>query len=125
MSKQVQSFPATIVTPVRDFLKDQLKRLQSTKKKVAESDPFINETRVTDNAALDTEAEEQFGHAMASAMKSRLDKKIIQTRRALARIRIGKYGICEVCGRMIDTDRLMIYPEATKCINCERKKLKR
>jgi len=30
-------------------------------------------------------------------------------------IKIGKYGICEDCGQMIDTDRLIIYPETTLC----------
>ena len=35
------------------------------------------------------------------------------------------YGICEDCGKMIDTDRLMIYPEATLCVSCEAKKEKK
>ncbi len=30
-------------------------------------------------------------------------------------LRIGRYGICEDCGKMIDTDRLMVYPETTLC----------
>ncbi|KKQ75853.1 MAG: Transcriptional regulator, TraR/DksA family [Candidatus Woesebacteria bacterium GW2011_GWB1_38_5b] len=114
-------FPASLVAPVRVFLKDQLERLKSNRKKIDESDPFKNESRVEDSVALDTDAEEQFGHAMTGALKDQLDRRIIQTRKALTRIKIGKYGICEVCGSMIDTDRLMAYPEATKCINCERK----
>ena len=65
-------FPASLVAPVRVFLKDQLERLKSNRKKIDESDPFKNESRVEDSVAL-------------------------------------------------DTDRLMAYPEATKCINCERK----
>lgn len=123
--KESIQFPQKLVMPVAEFLRDQLVRLQVNKRKVAETDPFKSESRVTDNAALDTEAEEQFGHAMTSAMKTELNRRIIQTRRALARIKIGKYGICESCGNMIDTDRLMIYPEATKCINCERKRTKK
>lgn len=119
------SFPASLVAPVGALLREQLTKLQSNKRKVDETDPFKSEVRVTDNAAVDTEAEEQFGHAMTSAMKRELDRRMIQTRRALARIKIGKYGICEVCGKMIDTDRLMIYPEATKCINCEKNKRKK
>lgn len=123
-AKEPISFPATLVAPVGDFLKDQLQRLKTNKAKVEESDPFQGVSRIEDNAALDTEAEEQFGHAMTSAMKKQLDRRIIQTRRALTRIKIGKYGICEICGNMIDTDRLMVYPEATRCINCEKKKKK-
>lgn len=124
MKAQIK-IPSDLLEPIGKILRDQLKRLEQNKKKVDETDPFKNESRITDNAALDTEAEEQFGHAMSSAVKSQLNRRIIQTRKALARMRMGKYGICEVCGNMIDTDRLMIEPVATKCINCERKKKSR
>lgn len=115
-------FPASVLAPVAAFLSSRLKKLERNKKDIEEGDPFASEARVSDNAAPDTEAEEQFGHAISSGVKEQIERKIIQTRRALARIRIGKYGICEKCGNMIDTDRLMIYPEATRCVNCERKK---
>src|SRR6266404_7283015 len=106
-------FPSSVLAPVRSFLVGQLKTLKKQKKNLKEEDPFSNSARVDDNAALDTEAEEQFGHARISAIRSELDKKIIQVRKALTRVKVGKYGICENCGNMIDTDRLMVYPEAT------------
>jgi len=115
-------FPATVLLPVSSFLQDQLKRLERQKRDLKEEDPFSNASRVDDNAALDTEAEEQFGHARTSAIRSELDKIIIQVRKALTRVKIGKYGICENCGKMIDTDRLMVYPEATRCVSCEKKR---
>jgi RNA polymerase-binding transcription factor DksA len=115
-------FPMTVLKPVQDFLNDQLKQLQLNKKKLSKEDPFKNKARVDDNAAADTEAEEQFGHARVSAIKEQIDRRMIETRKALTRIKIGKYGICINCGKMIDTDRLMVYPEAVRCINCERKK---
>lgn len=115
------SFPARLVEPVAGFLHDQLKKLERRKKDIKEEDPFSDESRVTANAAPDTEAEEQFGHARTSAIRDQLDRKIIQTKKALSRIKLGKYGICENCGKMIDTDRLMIYPEATFCVSCEKK----
>lgn len=117
-------FPANLLTPIGHFLSAQLNKLEGNKKKLEQEDPFSNESRATDNAAPDTEAEEQFGHARTSALKEQIDRKIIQTRKALSRIRIGKYGICESCGKMIDTDRLIVYPEATICVNCEAKKEK-
>lgn len=119
--EQTIKFPASVLKPVGDFLAGQLKSLEKNKEKLSESDPFSDEGRVISNAAPDTEAEEQFGHALTSAVKERIDRKIIQTRKALTRIKIGKYGICENCGKMIDTDRLMVYPEATRCIKCEAK----
>ena len=117
-----QGFPQKLIAPIGDFLSDQLSRLERRKKEVESDDPFRDTRRLTDNASPDNDAAEQFGHARVSAIRSELDRKIIQTRKALSRVRVGKYGICENCGNMIDTDRLMIYPEATFCINCEKKK---
>ena len=114
-------YPANVLSPVKSALREQLKSLRKRKKEVEETDPFENEARISDNASPDAEAEEQFGHARYSAIKEQLERKIIQTRKALARVKVGEYGICEDCGEMIDTDRLMIYPEATLCIKCETK----
>lgn len=115
-------FPASVLAPVNSFLKDQLRRLERQRNALKEEDPFSNGNRTEDNAALDTEAEEQFGHARTSALREQIDKRRIQIRKALTRIKIGKYGICENCGKMIDTDRLMVYPEATRCVSCEKKR---
>jgi len=79
---------------------------------------------LNDNAAIDADAAEQIGHIQASAFRHTYDKATIQIKKALARIKIGKYGICENCGQMIDTDRLMVMPEMTLCINCEKKREK-
>ena len=121
ISKEKKSFrfPQSVLKPVGDFLTGRLATLEKRKKNIDDSDPFNDEARVSSNAAIDTEAEEQFGHSMSSALKEQLDRRMIQTRKALTRIKLGKYGICENCGKMIDTDRLMIYPDATYCINCE------
>lgn len=111
-----------LIRPVSSFLSSQLKRLERTKREIAKDDPFKNTDRLTDNAAPDADAEEQFGHARSTAIREQLDWTIIQTRRALARVKLGQYGVCERCGNMINTDRLMIKPEATLCIKCESKK---
>jgi len=108
-------FPTSLLSPVAGFLKARLKSLSRRKEAISKEDPFKDPSRVTDNAAPDTEADEQFGHARTSAISSEIGKRMIQVRKALTRIKIGKYGICEECGQMIDTDRLMIYPEATLC----------
>jgi len=117
-------FPARLLSPVYRFLSNNLKTLLKRRKEIEKEDPFKDTTRLIDNASPDTDAAEQFGHARTSAIKEQLDKKIIQTRKALTRIKIGKYGICEDCQEMIDTDRLMIYPEATLCAKCQAKREK-
>jgi RNA polymerase-binding transcription factor DksA len=117
-------FPASVVAPVSDLLAGRLKTLEKRKKEISREDPFKDTERVNDNAAPDVEADEQFGHARTSAIKSEIGRTIIQLRKALTRIKLGKYGICEECGKMIDTDRLMIYPEATLCTEDSKKREK-
>lgn len=122
--KGIILYPAKIVAPIGKFLQDRIKLLERRKKDIEKEDPFKDTSRIVDNASPDTEAAEQFGHARTSAIREQIDRKIIQTKKALSRIKVGKYGHCEDCNGMIDTDRLMIYPEATLCVKCERKKEK-
>ncbi|OGM08627.1 hypothetical protein A2159_03710 [Candidatus Woesebacteria bacterium RBG_13_34_9] len=122
IARNVITFPAKVLIPVQKFLQARLKKLEKTKNQVEKEDPFKDASRLIDNASPDTDAAEQFGHARISAIKEQLERRIIQTRKALTRIKIGKYGICEDCGMMIDTDRLVIYPEATFCAKCQKKR---
>ena len=108
-------FPANLLVPVGKFLQQRLQYLEKRKNEIETSDPFKNSDRASDNASPDADAEEQFGHARTSAIKNEMDRKIIQTRKALTKIKLGNYGVCEDCGEMIDTERLMIYPDATLC----------
>ena len=120
----VTKFPSNLLKPVGDFLTASLATLKVNKKKISSEDPFNDKQRTLDNASPDTEAEEQFGHARVSAIKEELNRKSNQIKKALNRVKLGKYGICEECGKMIDTDRLAIFPEATMCIKCEKKREK-
>lgn len=123
MSDKIK-FPANLLFPIGKFLQARLGGLEKRLKEVEGDDPFKDTSRLIDNASPDTDAAEQFGHARTTALKAELTKKIIQTKKALSRIKWGKYGVCEDCGGMIDTDRLMVYPEATKCVKCEAKREK-
>jgi RNA polymerase-binding transcription factor DksA len=117
-------FPANLLTPVAAVLRGKLQTMEKRKKEVSQEDPFKDTERTNDNAASDIEADEQYGHARSFAIKNEISRGIIQIRKALTRIKLGKYGICEVCGNMIDTDRLIIYPEATLCTKDSKKKEK-
>ncbi len=117
-------FPSNVLTPVARFLTARLHTLEKRKKEISKEDPFADTSRVDDNAAPDIEADEQYGHARTSAIKKEISKNIIGVRKALTRIKIGKYGICEECGQMIDTARLIAFPEATLCAKDARKREK-
>jgi RNA polymerase-binding transcription factor DksA len=118
------AFPAGVLTPVSNFLTAKLSTLEKRKKEISKEDPFANERRLDDNAAPDTEADEQFGHARTSAINKELSRNIINIKKALTQIRLGKYGICEECHQMIDTERLIAFPEATLCAKCAAKREK-
>lgn len=120
--KKQNIFPSQILKPIVKFLHLEEKKLEERKKSFDKADPFSNTDRLSDNAAVDTDADEQFTHARIEAMKKEVDRKLINIKKALAQIKIGKYGICENCGKMIDTDRLMVKPEATLCVICEKEK---
>ena len=120
----VPRFPRNLLVPVGNFLQNKLRDLKKRKKDISSEDPFKDPSRTTDNAATDTEAEEQYGHARTSALRTEINRKIVQVRKALTRVKIGKYGICEDCGQMIDTDRLLIFPEAVLCAKDARKREK-
>lgn len=119
--QNIFAFPKRFLAPIGEFLSGRLKSLEERRSKIEKDDPFVS-GRSENFASPDTTAAEQFGHARVEALRHEMDRKIIQVRKALARVRVGSYGLCESCGRMIDTDRLVIYPETTLCIECERKK---
>ena len=85
-------------------------------------DPFNDGDRLNDNAAVDADAAEEFGHDRVSALKLEVDKTLINIRKTLTKIKLGRFGLCDNCGRMIDTDRLAIDPTVSKCIRCAAEK---
>lgn len=121
-SMQVVQIPRYLLDPIGKFFKDQLKSLEHRKKDIEEEDPFSDADRLVDNASPDTDAAEQFGHARAAAIKEQLERKIVQTQKAMTKVKRGTYGVCEDCGGWIDTDRLMVYPEAEYCAKCKKKR---
>jgi len=48
-------------------------------------------------------------------------EELNQIEDALRRIKAGKYGFCESCGRRIAKARLMALPFATLCVDCKLK----
>jgi RNA polymerase-binding transcription factor DksA len=121
-TKTKSSLSQKFVTPVANMLRDQLKKLEKRKREIDKDDPFKNADRMNENTSMDDTATEQFGHAQVVAMKEQIDRRIVQIRKALTMIKVGKYGVCDDCGKMIETKRLMFEPEATFCASCQGKR---
>ena len=117
------NYPEELLTPIREFLNQKKQELIERKQRLADEDPFSDpDSRLSNNAAIDADAAEQFGHENTLAMRDEIDRKLAEVERAIARVESGKYGTCTSCGKMIDTDRLTVDPTAEYCVDCQQKK---
>lgn len=107
---------------VREVLAQKKRELEARFRQLSVEDPFADKTRLIDNASSDTEAREEVGHERAEALKNEIGKNIALVKKALSRLGIGKYGLCENCNKPIDKARLQIVPQAVLCIECEQNK---
>lgn len=114
-------FPLRVLRPIWGYLKREEKKLVKRKEDIKKEDPFADTSRLGDNAP-DTDAAEQFGHARVSALLLEINKNLIRVRKALTRIKMGRYGVCKGCREMIDTDRLAADPTVEYCLKCKRKR---
>lgn len=94
----ILNLPKRLLEPIRIFLEKEIVKMKRTEKKLHKND-------------FETEVKAKF-----------MKKQIVQLRKALTMIKMGKYGICESCGKMIDTDRLAVKPDSTICIKCEKER---
>ena len=122
--KMIQ-FPDNVLVQIKKFLESRRKDLEKQLTGLKREDPFEDKDRLMDAASEDTVAQSKAGHERTTALVNQINVALIQTRKALAKMKIGKYGICENCGNMIDTDRLTVMPAATFCMTCEKKREKK
>lgn len=113
------NFPEKLLLPIKNFLENELVKLKRQKKSLKNADPFMDSARSVENS-LEEDVDEQLGHFDSEVKVNFIDKRMVQLRKALTRMKIGKYGLCEKCGKMIDTDRLAITPDATTCVKCSK-----
>lgn len=59
------------------------------------------------------------------SLQKNLKNLIKETKEALKRVESGKYGICTSCKQPVETGRLKIYPSASICVSCVRKKFRK
>ncbi len=59
---------------------------------------------------------------MCLALKQRAESKARSLEIAIQKADEGDYGLCEICGQLIDPARLAILPHTKRCIQCAQKK---
>ncbi len=121
MSKKLFSFPLDVLKLVRDFALQRQRDLENKIKNLDREDPFKDTDRVNFNSD-DDEIKEQVDHERVDSIRKELEKNLDDTKKALDKIKRGKYGFCERCHKLIDTARLEVNPLALYCLECEKKR---
>jgi DnaK suppressor protein len=113
------NLPAEFINILKNKLLNKDKNLKNSQQMLIKEDPYLQEDRATGNAEDMDEAVLEDSRKEISDEEMSIVKRLrLQIKRALAAIKVGKYGICEKCGNPIDKARLQAYPEATSCIEC-------
>lgn len=61
------------------------------------------------------------GRDAATMLAEVLSGNQLQIDRAMQRLTEGRYGTCEDCEHAISRERLSAWPEATRCVDCQRR----
>lgn len=108
------------ISLVKNYLEEKRRQLERHIAGLKKEDPFYDTSRLSDNAASDTDAREEIGHERVEALRDELVLSLARVKRALAKIGIGKYGYCDNCGNPIEPKRLKAFPMAEYCLSCEK-----
>ena len=117
-------FPAEVLKNIKKHLLALRIKIKRTIMSLKSQDPFSDPDRINDNAASDTEANEESSHERMEALEKELKVHLDEINQTLDRIKKGTYGKCLSCKKMIDTDRLAVKPTALYCVECVRKREK-
>lgn len=115
-------FPQSLLNQMKSYLENRSGHIEKRLKRLQSEDPFRDKDRTLEDTSDDDNAQSTNAHEQSTALQRQLNMALVQTRKALTKIKIGKYGICENCGKSIETGRLVAMPTATLCLSCEKKK---
>lgn len=72
------------------------------------------------SAGLEKAADEVEEYSTLLPIEYALETRLKNINLALEKIKKGKYGKCEKCGKPISQERLKVYPEARFCLKCKK-----
>jgi DnaK suppressor protein len=102
--------------------KTELERLETAQKELLEGIEHLQaDLRSMAEPSADEADVDAYEREKTWALVQRMQRKLESVERAMQLARNGTYGICESCGQRIDPARLEIIPEATLCLDCQRK----
>jgi len=100
----------------------ELTRLEETREELLEDLEHLRaDLRNMAEPSADEADVDAYEREKTWALVQRLQYKLELVERAIQAAHKGNYGICQDCGERIDPARLEILPEATLCLDCQRK----
>jgi DnaK suppressor protein len=105
----------------KDTLNAEQALLEGELKNIARFNSETNQWEATPDADLmnmsdDNDAADRFeDFEERTSMLKTLQARLTDIKEAIAKIDAGSYGVCEVCGKAIESDRLEANPAAPTC----------
>lgn len=103
-------------------LEEEKAKLESEMGSIGRRNPAVSDdwepvpTEIGTEADLADQADVVMNRDSTSAIFADLEAQYDTVLMALARIKNGTYGVCEVCGKNIEEERLIANPTATTCV---------
>jgi RNA polymerase-binding transcription factor DksA len=119
-----------IINELRQKLEKEKEAIEKELEKFAKKDGNLKgdwDTRFphwdgeSGSSALERAADEVEEYSTLLPLEHHLELRLKDINLALDKIREGKYGKCESCGKEIPIERLQVYPAARLCLSCEKK----
>jgi len=111
----------------KNKLEQEKKRIKAELSTFTIQNPETSEDYITRKPIMGEELEETIGeieedeveeYANKLPVEYALEKELLNINNALKRIQNGTYGICEICKKEIQEERLEANPSTTICSKC-------
>lgn len=114
----------SIIEQLKQKLEEEKVKLEKELKSFASQDPKVKGNWDTkypnrENGNME-ESDESQEYDNLISLEHSLELKLKDVNSSLKKIEKGEYGRCERCGKEIEQERLMAYPEARLCIECNK-----
>ncbi len=103
-------------------LENDRKRLEDQLEQLKASRPTENRREGSPFGKREEEATETADLENRMALEQRTKEQLAEVERALEKFEKGNYGICELCGKPINPERLEALPQALYCMECNASK---
>ena len=107
------------IVSFREKIEKQRDKILAAIGRLKKEDPFAVEDRSI-IVEPGTDAADLLGHEQAVILEDKLKKDLKEIEAALIKIKKGTYGVCERCGKKIESGRISVKPQAIYCLKCEK-----